>query len=141
LVRGLIPGLIYQKSVKYLDDPEVGVSNITLSLENHLLFEGFTKKMTVYTFHYNQIIVTEKLKMISEHQINESKFLQAFEVPDGAAFGVQFHPEFTYEEMLQLLSYYENLIGDLELDVAKIKKELPEIMHNGKLLKNFFELT
>ena len=137
----LISESYQKKTVKYLDDPEVGASNITLSLEDHPLFEGFSKEMMVYAFHYNQIIVTKKVKVISKHEINENAFLQAFEVPEGSAYGVQFHPEFTYEEMLELLTYYEELVKELDLNVVKIKEELPEIEHNGIILKNFYEMN
>ncbi len=127
-------------SVHYLEDPEVGVSRIKLDISNHPLFTGFKPLFDVYTFHYNQI-KSEKLLQISTADFKGNQFVQAFEIPETSIFGTQYHPEFKFNEMSQLLKIYKPLIYELGLDIEKIINTLPEIPHNAQILKNFVEIS
>jgi len=129
----------YRKgSVRYLDDPEIGISNITLDRPEHPLFKGMPHVFDAYSFHYNQIW-SEDVTIISNHVHKGHHFLQAFEVPDAHAFGVQFHPEFKQSEMLKLYKTYESLIADLGFDLRPVIETLPEITGNHLILKNFID--
>ncbi|MFQ5819569.1 MAG: type 1 glutamine amidotransferase [Candidatus Heimdallarchaeota archaeon] len=124
-------------SVRYLDNPEIGVSRITLDFPSHPLFNGLKKQFNAYTFHYNQI-QSQDVSILSSHQYNNNQFIQAFEIPNASTFGVQFHPEFAYEEMITLLRTYKNRIKNLRFKVETIIKTLPRISKNSFILKNFY---
>ncbi|MHA1905724.1 MAG: type 1 glutamine amidotransferase [Candidatus Thorarchaeota archaeon] len=125
-------------SVRYLEDPEIGVSNISLTKPQHPLFKGFEVRFPAYSFHYNQIW-SEDVTILSDHHHKGHHFIQAFEVPNGLTFGVQFHPEFKQDEMLKLYQIYEQLIGNLGFDLRPVIESLPEISGNHLLLRNFYE--
>ncbi|MFX1252186.1 MAG: type 1 glutamine amidotransferase [Promethearchaeota archaeon] len=126
-------------SVKYLDDPEIGITDVPLKVPSHPIFQGYEKQFKGYTFHYNQI-KTQKVSVLSSHVHKGHHFIQAFEIPDSSCFGVQFHPELNYEEMKTLLHTYKDLIKNLGLDVDPIIRTLPKIPANSVILKNFCTL-
>ena len=129
----------YRKgSVTYLDDPEIGVSRISLDVENHNLFAGFSKVFDAYSFHYNQI-GSDDVTVLSQHLHMGHRFIQAFEIPDASTVGVQFHPEFTHQQMSRLFETYRELIRDLGFDLQPIIDTLPPISGNRQILKNFYK--
>ncbi len=121
--------------VKYLDDPEIGVSRIRLEAM-HPLFDGFSLEFDAYAFHYNQI-KAKNLDVISSHQHMGHDFVQAFEVSNSYAYGVQFHPEFTLSHMKRLLRTYRILISTLGHDVDQITTEILDISNNHRVFRNF----
>ncbi len=134
-----IIGECYDKgSVTYLDDPEIGVSRIILDVENHPLFSGFSKEFDAYSFHYNQIW-SDKVTVLSQQLHKGHQFIQAFEIPDASVFGVQFHPEFSHDQMTTLYKTYRKLIRELGFDLQPIIDTLPPISGNRLLLKNFYD--
>ncbi|TFF91700.1 hypothetical protein EU545_03210 [Candidatus Thorarchaeota archaeon] len=134
IAEALNPG-----SVLFLDDPEIGVSQIALQETDHPLFEGFEPEFPAYSFHYNQIR-PNGVSVISDHRYKGHHFVQAFEVADGAAYGVQFHPEFRKDEMKALLLTYTSLMKDLGVDVAPIAENLPTLRGTERILLNFMKM-
>ncbi|SDN89124.1 type 1 glutamine amidotransferase [Alkalicoccus daliensis] len=131
----------YEKgSVSYLNTPQMGVSNIKLEDPAHPLFKGYKVQFPAYSFHYNQIKIQDA-NIISSHHMEGEEFVQAFEIDNSHCFGVQFHPELTYEEYLPLLETYEDLlVKDLGLSMENIRKNLLPIKSNKHILKNFLEI-
>ena len=123
-------------SVFYLDEPEFGISQITLESPAYPMFQGVNKEFTAYAFHYNQI-KTQNVSILSYHHIGKTNYIQAFEIPQASTFGVQFHPEFHQSEMKALLRTYKDLIHDLNLNVDQIINHLPRI-DNSIMLQNFY---
>jgi GMP synthase (glutamine-hydrolysing) len=134
----LISEALFPGSVTYLDDPEIGISSITLDLPDHNLFHGLQKTFDAYSFHFNQI-KPSGMKSISSHNHMGHQFLQAFEIPNASVFVVQFHPEFKQNEMKKLLETYRELISELGFDVGPIIDDLPEITDTPLILRNFYE--
>ena len=129
----------YRKgSVTYLDDPEIGVSKISLDAQEHSLFSGFSKEFDAYSFHYNQIWSND-VTVLSQHLHMGHRFIQAFEIPDASTVGIQFHPEFSQEQMKRLFETYRELIRNLGFDLQPIIDTLPSITGNRRILKNFYE--
>jgi len=126
-------------SVKYLDDPEIGVSRIRLE-EKHPLFDGFPSEFDAYAFHYNQI-KAKNLDVISSQQHMGYSFVQAFEVSGSYAYGVQFHPELTLNAMKRLLRTYRSLISGLGHDVDQINTEILDITENHRIFHNFYRIA
>jgi GMP synthase-like glutamine amidotransferase len=133
IAEALVPG-----SVTYLEDPEIGISTISLDFSKHNLFNGLQRTFDAYSFHYNQI-KPGGLESLSSHTHMGHQFLQAFEISNASVFGVQFHPEFRQSEMKKLLDTYRTLIGELGFDVNPIIADLPEITDTSLILKNFYE--
>ena len=128
----------YKKgSVMYLDTPEIGISKIILNKTNHKLFKGFKKEFDAYSFHYNQI-KTKDFSILSSTKIIHNEFIQVFEIPNTAIFGVQFHPEFKINEIKTLIRTYKDLVRNLGHDINNIIEKLPEIENNWQILKNFY---
>ncbi len=125
-------------SVLYLEDPEIGISTISLATPDHPIFKEFEREFPAYSFHYNQIW-SEDVTILSDHHHKGHHFIQAFEVPNGKALGVQFHPEFKQNEMLKLYQTYEVLIGDLGFDLRPVIESLPPVSGNHLVLRNFYE--
>jgi GMP synthase-like glutamine amidotransferase len=129
----------YRKgSVVYLEDPEIGETQVTVD-DPHPLFQGFEKTFPAYTFHYNQIKPHKDFSLIAQNHYKGHTFTQAFEIPKASCFGVQFHPEFGYEEFQTLVKTYAGLLRSLHQNPEEILKSLPEIPHNAGLLHNFFQ--
>jgi GMP synthase (glutamine-hydrolysing) len=133
----IITESFHRGSVFFLDEPEIGYSNITIHSPNHFLFDNLPTNFDAYAFHYNQI-QSEDITIISKHKMENTYFVQAFEISDTSCYGVQFHPEFVYEEMKALLQRYRRLISNLNLRVKPIIENLP-ILDNSIILKNFVE--
>lgn len=127
-------------SVKYLDDPEIGITKVNIGSPHHPIFNGYKEDFNAYTFHYNQI-KTQDVSTISSHQHKNHHFIQAFEIPNASCYGIQFHPEFNYKEFITLLHTYKQLLKDLGLNAENIIKNLPKIQQNSIILKNFIDLT
>ncbi len=125
-------------SVFFLEDPEIGVSNIVLARPEHPLFKDIKSEFPAYAFHYNQIW-SEDITILSDQHYKGHHFIQAFEIQDGLAFGVQFHPEFKQNQMLKLYQTYELLIGELGFDLKPVIESLPEVTGNHLILRNFFD--
>ncbi len=126
-------------SVSFLEDPEIGVSRIELS-HQHELFKGFKNSFDAYSFHYNQIW-SEDLHPISISYHKGHRFLQSFEIPDAMTYGVQFHPEFKYEEIIMLFRFYKKLIAELGFNIQPVIESLPELSNNWTILENFLRYT
>ncbi|MBD3190543.1 MAG: hypothetical protein GF308_07855 [Candidatus Heimdallarchaeota archaeon] len=129
-----------QGSVEYLDEPEIGITQVTVDTP-HPLFQGFKKKFPAYTFHYNQIKPCEDFSLLSLHRHRGHTFVQAFGIPKTLCFGVQFHPELMYDEFQMLMKTYADLLRSLNQDVEQILKQLPVIPTNAELLYNFLHYT
>lgn len=125
-------------SVTYLDDPEIGITKVIVS-KKHPLFQSFPKEYLGYTFHYNQILPKMEFNILSLNEHMGHKFIQAFEIPEASCFGVQFHPEFGYQEFLILMQTYHDLIIELGLDYNEIIESIREIDSNEKLFYNFIK--
>lgn len=126
-------------SVAYLEDPEIGNTQVILE-KQHPLFKGFSQKFPGYTFHYNQILPRKEFTILSAIKHMNHHFIQAFEIPHADCFGIQFHPEFQYQEFITLMKTYRELIIELGLDYEKIISEIKEIDSNAILLKNFVQI-
>lgn len=135
----LIAEALQHGSVQYLDDPEIGTSHIVLSRTDHPLFRGFDREFESYSFHYNQI-QPKGVSIISDHHFKGHYFVQAFDVPDRATYGVQFHPEFRRNEFKRLLMTYSSLLENLGVDVKPILTNLPALRGNERLLLNFLSM-
>lgn len=131
----------YRKgSVEYLNEPEIGITKVTVDIP-HPLFKGFEENFPAYTFHYNQIKTCKDFTLLARHQYKGHTFVQAFGIPKASCIGVQFHPEFMYEEFQTLLKTYSNLLRTLNQDSEQILKNLPKIPKNANLLYNFLRFA
>lgn len=125
-------------SVRFLEDPEFGTSRIVLENKDHPLFKGFNNEFDAYSFHYNQIW-SDDLRILSKHKHMNHNFLQAFEVPEATVFGLQFHPEFSREQMITLFNTYRNVILEFGFDLQPIIDDLESIEGNENILRNFID--
>jgi GMP synthase-like glutamine amidotransferase len=123
-------------SVTYLDNPEIGLTQVKIE-KQHQLFNEFPNEFSGYTFHYNQILPKEVFTILSAIKHMGHYFIQAFEIPDAACYGVQFHPEFQFQEFKTLMETYRKLILKLGLDYEEIINSLKDIKPTSKILQNF----
>lgn len=131
-----------QNSVTCMENPQIGVSRIRLNDKEHPLFQNYSSEFEAYSFHYNQISIHDpKVNLISVHRFAEKKYVQAFAVEESSCYGVQFHPEFSYEEYLALLAHYEDFLQHrFGLEIDRIRQNLQPIKSNRQIFKNYMRL-
>jgi GMP synthase-like glutamine amidotransferase len=130
-----------ENSVKYLDNPNFGISNLAFN-QKHDLFNNISKRFSAYSFHYNQIVDRKEFRSFIINKKYEDRYLEAFEIPNSGAFGVQFHPEFNKSEFLNLIGNYTRLIEEFGYSVDTLKDTLQEPSSSRLLLlQNFMEMA
>ena len=129
-----------ENSVKYLDYPNFGINELTLDLD-HELFKGISSNFNAFSFHYNQIPVHNVFKKIIIHTRYNNKYLEAFEIPDSAVYGVQFHPEMNKTNFLNLIRNYRDLIEKLGFSIETLERNLIEPSSQRlKIFKNLMSI-
>ncbi|MBD3404702.1 MAG: hypothetical protein GF411_01045 [Candidatus Lokiarchaeota archaeon] len=124
-------------SVRFLEDPEIGVSRVKLDRPEHPIFRGISNEFDAYSFHYNQIWSNE-VTILSQHKHMGHHFIQAYEIEGSSVMGVQFHPEFKQEEMKTLFTTYKDLIANFGFDLEPTINNLPKIKYPHRILLNFY---
>jgi len=126
-------------SVTVSEVPEIGVTSVKLETSSHPLFKGYKHQyFDAYTFHYNQIGLKDivALSIDSDHT---KDFAEAFEIQGSSCFGLQFHPEFKYDEFVTLMETNKEVISEIGRNSDSIIKNIRDIPSNAIILKNFFD--
>lgn len=125
-------------SVTVSKEPEIGVTSVKLETSSHPLFRGYKHQyFDAYTFHYNQIGLKDfiALSIDSDHTMD---FIEVFEIQGSSCFGLQFHPEFEYDEFVTLMETNKEVISAIGRNSDSIIKSIRDIPSNAIILKNFF---
>jgi len=135
----LIAECFRKGSVTVSEEPEIGVTSVKLETSSHPLFKGYEHQyFDAYTFHYNQIGIKDviALSIDSDHTRD---FVEVFEIQGASCFGLQFHPEFEYDEFITLMETNREVISGIGRDSDSIIEDIKDIPSNAIILRNFFD--
>ena len=123
--------------VKKADNSHIGIANeieINKNGINHPLYKNKDKKFNSPAFNFDEVVkIPDKGICLASNKINKVQSLY-FEVNKTKIWGLQYHPEITYEKMINLIEFRkERLIesrkvfkddAEVEKHIAFIKKEI-----------------
>ena len=123
--------------VKKADNSHIGIANeieINKNGINHPLYKNKDKKFNSTAFNFDEVVkIPDKGICLASNKINKVQGLY-FEVNKTKIWGLQYHPEITYEKMINLIEFRkERLIEsrkvfkddtEVQKHIAFIKKEI-----------------
>ncbi len=97
--------------VKKADHSHIGIANeIMLSKDglNHQLYKNKDKKFNSPAFNFDEVVKLPNNSIcLASNKINKIQSLH-FNVNDTKIWGLQYHPEITYEKMINLIEFRKN---------------------------------
>ncbi len=123
--------------VKKADDSHIGIANeITLNDNgiNHPLYKNKDLKFNSPAFNFDEVrTLPENAVCLASNRINKVQGLY-FKINDTKIWGLQYHPEITYEKMISLIEFRKDKLienrkvfkdeADIKRHVSFIKKEI-----------------
>ena len=118
---------------------------------NHPLYKDKNKIFNTPAFNYDEVVtLPNKAVLLSSNKINNVMGLN-FEFETANIWGIQYHPEITYEKMITLINFRkENLINnksfndenDLNAHIKIIEDEIKKTNKDSRMkeLKNWLDL-
>ena len=134
--------------VKKANVSHVGIAKeIELNEEGlkHPLYKDKEKKFNSAAFNYDEVVkIPENGVCLASNKVNKVQGLY-FEVNKTRVWGLQYHPEITYEKMISLINFrrkrliedrkvFENE-NDLEKHISFIEKEIQVTVKEKKMLE------
>ena len=134
--------------VKKANVSHVGIAKeIELNEEGlkHPLYKDKEKKFNSAAFNYDEVVkIPENGVCLASNKVNKVQGLY-FEVNETRVWGLQYHPEITYEKMISLINFrrkrliedrkvFENE-NDLEKHISFIEKEIQVTVKEKKMLE------
>ena len=123
--------------VKKANGSHIGIANeITINEKGlvHLLYRDKDKKFNSPAFNFDEVKTLPKDAIcLASNKINKVQSLY-FKVNETNVWGLQYHPEITYEKMISLIEFRKDKLienrkvfkseKDIELHISFIKKEV-----------------
>ena len=123
--------------VKKANNSHIGIANeIQLNEKgiNHPLYKNKDKKFNSPAFNFDEVVrLPDKAVCLASNRINKIQSLY-FEINKTKVWGLQYHPEITYEKMISLIQFRRDRLienrkvfknsSDVEKHINFIKKEI-----------------
>ena len=123
--------------VKKANNSHIGIANEIQLNENgvsHPLYVGKDRKFNSPAFNFDEVVKLPKNGIcLSSNKINKIQSLY-FEINNTKVWGLQYHPEITYEKMISLIQFRKDRLienrkvfknsSDVERHIDFIKKEI-----------------
>ena len=123
--------------VKKADNSHIGIANeieINKNGINHPLYKNKDKKFNSPAFNFDEVVkIPDKGICLASNKINKVQGLY-FEVNKTKIWGLQYHPEITYEKMINLIEFRKKRLiesrkvfkddTEVQKHIAFIKKEI-----------------
>ncbi len=123
--------------VKKADNPHVGIAKeieINRHGLEHPLYENKEKKFNSPAFNFDEVTkLPEKGICLASNKVNKIQSLY-FEINNTKVWGLQYHPEITYEKMISLIKFRKKRLieyrkvfkndDEVEKHISFIKKEI-----------------
>tara|TARA_Y200000002_G_scaffold355617_1_gene336727 strand:- start:70 stop:852 length:783 start_codon:yes stop_codon:yes gene_type:complete len=94
--------------VKKADGHHIGIANEIIINENglnHPIYEGKDQKFNSPAFNFDEVkTLPNKAICLASNKINKIQSLY-FEINNSKVWGLQYHPEITYEKMISLIKF------------------------------------
>ena len=117
----------------------------------HPLYKGKEKKFNSPAFNYDEVVKIPKNGIcLASNKVNKVQSLY-LKIGNAEVWGLQYHPEITYEKMINLINFRRNRLietrkvfnneKDLEKHISYIEKEISITNKKNKMLelKNWIE--
>ena len=123
--------------VKKSDNAHIGIAN-ELIINNqglkHPLYKGKKNNFNSPAFNFDEVVVLPtNAKCLASNKINRIQSIY-FEINNNRVWGLQYHPEITYQKMIQLIKFRKDRLikhrkvfknyKDVDSHIAFIEKEI-----------------
>ena len=123
--------------VKKANKSHIGIANeiqVNAKGINHPLYKNKDKKFNSPAFNFDEVVrLPDKAVCLASNRINKIQSLY-FEINKTKVWGLQYHPEITYEKMISLIKFRRDRLienrkvfknsSDVEKHINFIKKEI-----------------
>ena len=121
--------------VKKANDSNIGIANeVTINEKGlaHPLYKGKDKIFNTPAFNFDEVVkIPDNGICLASNKINNVQSLY-FEVNDTKIWGLQYHPEITYEKMISLIEFRKDKL----VETRKVFNSLDEIDNHINFIKN-----
>ena len=121
--------------VKKANDSNIGIANeVTINEKGlaHPLYKGKDKIFNTPAFNFDEVVkIPENGICLASNKINNVQSLY-FKVNDTKIWGLQYHPEITYEKMISLIEFRKDKL----VETRKVFNSLDEIDSHINFIKN-----
>ena len=126
--------------VKKANGSHIGIANeITINNDglNHPIYKNKDIKFNSPAFNFDEVkILPKNAVCLASNQINKVQSL-FFEVNDTKIWGLQYHPEITYEKMISLIEFRKDRL----IENRKVFKDEKEIENHISFIKDEISIT
>ena len=126
--------------VKKADTSHIGIaSEITINNEglNHPIYKGKEKKFNSPAFNFDEVKkLPDNAICLASNKINKIQSLY-FKVNETKVWGLQYHPEITYEKMISLIEFRKEKL----IKLRKIFRDEKDIERHISLIKNEISIS
>ena len=126
--------------VKKANDSNIGIANeVTINEKGlaHPLYKGKDKIFNTPAFNFDEVVkIPENGICLASNKINNVQSLY-FEVDDTKIWGLQYHPEITYEKMISLIEFRKDKL----VETRKVFNSLDEIDNHISFIKNEISIS
>jgi len=126
--------------VKKADDSHIGIANaITINENglNHPLYKNKDQKFNSPAFNFDEVKTLPKNAIcLASNKINKVQSLY-FQINDTKIWGLQYHPEITYEKMISLIEFRKDRL----IENRRVFKDEKEINYHISFIKNEISIS
>ncbi|MBC8500940.1 MAG: type 1 glutamine amidotransferase [DPANN group archaeon] len=130
-------------TIKKSSKPEIGWYEVSLNSDGlqNKLFKDMPRKFSMFQYHFDEVSkVSDKFKILA---YSEKTSIQAYQVIDRKAWGVQFHPEVNVVKSKQILSARKEVLDQFNINAKEMIRQGYEVspINANKLFANFYNLV
>ena len=118
----------------------IGIANkITINEQglNHPLYKGKDRVFNSPAFNFDEVVTLPKNAIcLASNEINKVQSLY-FEVNNSKIWGLQYHPEITYEKMISLIEFRKDKL----ISNRKVFRDEEEIHNHISFIKNEINIS
>ena len=126
--------------VKKADSSHIGIaSEITINNEglNHPIYKDKEKKFNSPAFNFDEVKkLPDNAICLASNKINKIQSLY-FKVNDTKVWGLQYHPEITYEKMISLIEFRKEKL----IKLRKVFRDEKDVERHISLIKNEISIS
>ena len=126
--------------VKKADESHIGIANaITINENglNHPLYKNKDQKFNSPAFNFDEVKTLPKNAIcLASNKINKVQSLY-FQINDTKIWGLQYHPEITYEKMISLIEFRKDRL----IENRRVFKDEKEINYHISFIKNEISIS
>ena len=126
--------------VKKAENPHIGIAKeieINKNGFNHPLYKGKNRKFNSPAFNFDEVIkLPEKGICLASNKVNKVQSLY-FEINNTKVWGLQYHPEITFEKMISLIEFRKKKL----IEIRKAFKNEHDVDKHISLIKDEILVT